>query len=345
MYNIDGSYGEGGGQLLRTAVALASIAGIPIQLHNIRGGRSNPGMSAQHLSAVRTVAALCDAEVAGLEMRSTELSFRPGKLRGGHFRCDVGTAGSITLVLQAVVPVALFCDTPVHLVITGGTDVKAAPPLDYFRHVFLPLLARLGLSLKINPIRRGYYPRGGGEVEVWITPGRPRSLQLKTPGTVEEIGGIVHASNLPSHIADRMERAVAGAFAGFPLGHIKKETPGRGEAIGQGGAAVVWASSTHTVLGGSALAERGVPAERVAENASRELREEIESGATLDIHAADQMLVYLALAGGESRFLCRTFSSHARTAVWLLEQFLPARFRISEVGKLARVETVRATEG
>lgn len=345
MYRIDGSYGEGGGQLLRTAVALAAVTGMPVEVFSIRGKRSNPGMSAQHLAAVRTVAALCDAETEGLELRSTRLVFRPGRLRGGRFRCDVGTAGSLTLVLQAALPAAISCEEPVYLVLTGGTDVKAAPPLDYFRYVFLPLLARLGLSIKVNLIRRGYYPRGGGEVEVSIKPARPTPLTLETPGAVEEVGGVVHVANLPGHIAQRMLGTATKAFEGFPRVHIEGETLGREDAVGQGGAAVLWARTVHTILGGSALAERGVPAERVAESAAKELHAEITSGATLDVHTADQMLIYLALADGPSTFLCRTFSSHAQTAIWLLEQFLPVRFEISQAGTLVRVDVVKVKEG
>lgn len=345
MHRIDGSYGEGGGQLLRTAVALAAVTGMPVEVFNIRGKRSNPGMSAQHLAAVRTVAALCNAETEGLELRSTRLVFRPGRLRGGRFRCDVGTAGSITLVLQAVLPAAIACEEPVHLVLTGGTDVKAAPPLDYFRHVFLPLLARLGLSIKVSLICRGYYPRGGGEVEVSIMPARPMPLMLETPGAVEEVGGIVHVANLPGNITQRMQRTASEAFAGFIPVHIEGETLGREYAVGQGGAAVLWARTVYTILGGSALAERGVPAERVAESAAMELRAEIASGATLDVHAADQILIYLALAGGPSGFHVRDLSSHAQTAIWLLEQFLQVRFQISKAGPLVRVDVVKVKEG
>jgi RNA 3'-terminal phosphate cyclase (ATP)/RNA 3'-terminal phosphate cyclase (GTP) len=148
MRAIDGSYGEGGGQLLRTAVALATITGQAVHLYNIRAKRSNPGLAAQHLTAVKAVAALCGAEAQGLETRSREIFFRPGPLRGDCFNFAVGTAGSITLVLQAALPVAVACGAKLQINISGGTDVRAAPPLDYFRHVLLPLLSSIGVRAK-----------------------------------------------------------------------------------------------------------------------------------------------------------------------------------------------------
>jgi RNA 3'-terminal phosphate cyclase (ATP)/RNA 3'-terminal phosphate cyclase (GTP) len=339
MREIDGSYGEGGGQLLRTAVALSAITGEPVRIVNIRAKRSNPGMAAQHVAAVRAVAMLCDARTEGLQIQSREIVFYPGPLRGGDFRFDIGTAGSITLVLQAALPAALVCGEACRMRITGGTDVRAAPPLDYFRHVLLPLLDPMGVRAAITILRRGYYPRGGGEIEVEVRPARRlRPRQLDAPGAVKEIVGWAHVSNLPFHVAQRMAQSARQALAPLPPAAIELVALGREEAIGAGGAMVLAARSEHTLLGASAVAERGVPAEKLGETAGWALREEISAGATLDIHAADQMLAYFALADGPSRFLARSFSTHAATAAWLLEQFLPVRITAIPEGRLVRVE-------
>ena len=335
MREIDGSYGEGGGQLLRTSVALAAITGQSVHLSNIRAKRSNPGLAAQHLTAVRAVATLCSAEVEGLQIKSQEIFFRPGSLRGGQFDFSVGTAGSITLVLQAALPVAVACGERLRMHITGGTDVRAAPPLDYYRHVLLPLLSGMGVRAKIDILRRGYFPRGGGEVTVEVEPSLPlQPLLVDAPGNLKKIRGFAHIANLPAHIAQRMANSALAELSVFPTPSIDLAVLGKGEAIGAGGAIVLAARMEHTSLGASATAQRGVPAEQLGSEAGQLLREEILSGATLDTHAADQILIYMALAGGTSRFLARDLSSHAATTIWLLEQFLPVHFSLSQSGHL-----------
>ncbi len=338
MREIDGSHGEGGGQLVRAACALAAITGEPFGLSNIRARRAPPGLAPQHLTAVRAIATMCDAEVEGLAVRSQALSFRPGRPRGGRFVFDVGTAGSIPLVVQAVLPVALACGAPVRMRLIGGTDIRAAPPLDYLRHVFLPLLAKLGLDVKLTLLRRGYYPRGGGEVEVEVRPARPRVLQLETPGPLQEIAGVAHVANLPAHIAERMQRAARQVLSAYPQARIQEQVLGRDEAIGPGGAIVLWARTAHSVLGGAAVAQRGVPAEQIGADAARALLLELTAGAVLDIHAADQILIYLAQARGASVFTARELSSHARSTLWLLQQFLPLRAQIAAHAGLTRLE-------
>lgn len=325
MRDIDGSHGEGGGQLLRTACALAAITGEAVHLHHIRARRTPPGLAPQHLTAVRAVAALCGARVEGLDLRSPELSFHPEKLRGGEFHFDVGTAGSVTLVLQALLPAALHAGAPVRIQLAGGTDVRAAPPLDYLRHVLLPLLAQMGAEVQLTLRRRGYYPRGGGLVEVLVQPRVLKGLRLETAGPVRQIRGIAHVSNLPAHIAARMQQTAVRLLADIAPVEIEQQILGRDQATGQGGAIVLWARADHALLGSSEVAQRGVPAERIAGAAVQALREDIVSGATLDLHASDQVLIYCALSRGPSCFQARTLSSHAQTTLWLLRQFLPLR--------------------
>jgi RNA 3'-terminal phosphate cyclase (ATP) len=335
MHEIDGAYGEGGGQLLRTSVALAAITGRPVHLRNIRARRANPGLAPQHLAAVEAVASLCDAQVDGLELRSREIWFRPGPLRGGQFDFRVGTAGSITLVLQAVLPVAVMCPERTSMRIAGGTDVRAAPPLDYFRHVLLPLISGMGVRAKIDVWRRGYYPRGGGEVFVEVKPSSSlQPLILATPGILTGIQVFAHIANLPGHISQRMVNSALAELTPFSTQGIELERIGRDRACGPGGAVVLVGQTENTRLGASAVAQRGMLSEELGAAGGRFLREEIVSGGTLDVNAADQVLVYLALAGRTSRFLTRLFSSHAVTTVWLLKQFLPVNFQVRQVGRL-----------
>lgn len=342
MIEIDGAYGEGGGQLVRTAVALSAITGKAIRLVNVRAKRKKPGLAPQHLAAVRAVAEVCSANTEGLQPGATAFAFSPRALKGGTFRFDVGTAGSVTLVLQALLPVLVASRAPAHVVVTGGTDVRQAPAADYLAEVMIRHLVRMGAILRLAIPRRGYYPRGGGEIAVEITPGELRPNSLSVPGALKRLEGTAHVANLPGHIAERMRGAALAQFAGFrPSGKIALRVLGHPEAIGQGGAIVAWAETEHTVLGAARVAERGVRAETLGEAVGRELRADLEAGATADVHAADQLLIYLALAGGESSFTTRELTSHARTAMWLIGRFLPVRFAAEEREGLFRIRVMR----
>jgi len=340
VIEVDASYGEGGGQLLRTAVALAVLTGSGVRLVNVRAGRRRPGLAPQHLAAVRALAALCDARCDGLELRSTRLVFEPrARPGGGELRVEVGTAGSVTLVLQALVPVLLAARATTRVVVAGGTDVRQAPTWDYFCRVLLPLLRRMGLGVEASILRRGYYPRGGGEVAVQVEPGVPSPLVLAGGPSRWRIEGDAHVANLPVSIAERMRAAALVALGG--AGSVGARGLSPDEAIGTGGAITVVAESDGGRLGASRVAERGVRAEALGEALGRELAADLASGAALDVHAADQVLVYTAMASGRSSFTARAISSHARTAMWLIPKFLPARFALEERGGLARVSVER----
>jgi RNA 3'-terminal phosphate cyclase (ATP) len=341
MRDLDGSYGEGGGQLLRTACAFSAITGEPVRLYNVRARRMPPGLAPQHLTAVKAVAALCDAHVTGLELRSREIVFRPGTRRGGEFHFDVGTAGCLTLVLQALLPVALVGDAPTRIHLTGGTDIRGAPPLDYFRFVHLPLLARMGAKIEIDVIRRGYYPRGGGHVVVQIQPGPLRPLGLAAAESVTHIGGLIHVANLPAHIATRMRDTAVRLLADIAPIRLEQQLLDKAGAVGPGGAIVLWAGGACILLGGAAVAQRGIPAERIAEHAAAPLRDDIHVGATVDVHAGDQLPVYAALADGSSCFRVRAVTTHAQTALWLLRQFVPLRVALKPADACTQVTLER----
>jgi len=336
MLEIDGSCGEGGGQLLRTAVALAAITRTAVHITRVRAGRSKPGLAAQHLTAVRAVAALCNAQVEGLAIGSQTIVFAPGAIQGGDFSFDVATAGSAPLVLQALLPVMISSGQRVSVCIRGGTDVRAAPPLDYLVHVLFPLLRRLGAQVTLLDVRRGYYPRGGGLVRVAVEPAVLTPYHFAAQGAPRHVGGIAHVANLPAHIAERMRRAALQVLGEGSSAHIESQVLSKPEAMGTGGAIVLWAETDGTVLGAGRVAQRGVPAESLGGDAARELVADLRAGATLDLHAADQLLIYLALSGHGS-YVTRTLTRHAQTAMWLIEQFLPVRFTTASRGDLVAV--------
>jgi len=338
---IDGSHGEGGGQLLRTAVALAAITGRALEIDHVRARRAKPGLAPQHMAAVRAVAALCGAQVDGVALRSQALTFVPGGARGETFDFDVGTAGSVTLVLQALLPVLIARGEAAEIAVRGGTDVRMAPPLDYFREVTLQLLARMGVRTELVARRRGYYPRGGGEVALRLQHSRLHPTAFACSGLVHRIDGLAHVARIDRNVAVRMRDAClaelsvrTGVRTEIDIAELASE-----QALGSGGAIVAWTRTDSTVLGAGRVAERGVRAETLGAAVAEELGADLAAGVGLDVHAADQMPVYLALAGGGS-FSTRWLSSHAQTAIWLIEQFLPVRFDATSEG--ARV-CVRAT--
>ncbi len=340
MLEIDGSYGEGGGQLLRLAIALSAITGAGVRITNIRARRDKPGLAAQHLAGVLAVGKLCDARIEGLTLRSNQIVFEPATLHGGDYHFDVGTAGSITLVLQALLPVMLAAHLPCKVHITGGTDVRQAPAADYLREVLIRLIERLGAWVTMRVLRRGYYPRGGGEIELAVRPVMLSSAVFDASGYNKTICGVAHVANLPEHIVLRMKQAAVNRLGAYGIqAHIETQVLGREAAFGSGGAIVCWLKSEQTVLGAARVAERSVSAETLGEAVGEELAADIVAGAALDAHATDQILVYLALAGGGS-FSTRNVSLHARTAMWLIEQFLPVTFEVTEASGLAYI-TVR----
>lgn len=336
---IDGSYGEGGGQILRSSIALSAILGRPAEIINIRAKRANPGLQPQHLTGVKTAAMLTDAHVEGAAKGSTRLRFEPKTLRCGAFEVDIGTAGSISLVIQIVAPILLYAPCATRLVITGGTDVAWAPPIDHMRHVFAPVLSRFGARLSIELLRRGHYPRGGGRVVLHVEPVRRlKAVDSLDFGKLAKISGISHAVNLPPHVAERQAKAAkeALAAAGY-LGEISIEV--RNDGLGPGSGVVLWAVSEEgNVVGGDALGERGKPAEAVGREAAEKLLKTLKTGASLDPHMADMAVLYMALAEGRSRFTTSEITLHLETNIYIIERFLPVKFNLSQTGGRYKIE-------
>jgi RNA 3'-terminal phosphate cyclase (ATP) len=340
MIEIDGSFGEGGGQIVRTAVALSAVTGKPVRITRIRQGRSKPGLAAQHARAITALAAICDARTSGATPGSSEIIFTPGDIRGGRHRVEIGTAGSVTLLMQCLLPALLRADGPCSLQILGGTDVQWSPAVDYFKNVFLPALSSFRARVSLEVLQRGYYPRGQGEVLLEVEPAKLKasyqeSMACDTAQIIQNIQntvqGVSHCSNLAEHVAARQADSAAEVLqqAGFSA-QISREAlrlPSLGSGI------TLWSGCK----GASSLGERGLPAEKVGRKAAEELIIELRSAATVDVHLADQLIPYLALAGGCCTV--REISLHARTNIWTVGHFLDAKIDIKEEKGLFRIES------
>lgn len=334
---IDGSYGEGGGQILRCSVALAALTGREVTINNIRAKRGKPGLAAQHLAAVMGVAALCDGDVENAFVGSTSITFRPGRVLGGSHELDVGTAGSVTLVLQSCLLASLHASAATEIEVRGGTNVQMSPPADYYLNVLIPLLGRMGYDVQMDLLSRGFYPQGGGAVRASIAPCPGlRALGLEERGRLEEVGGECFTQNLPEHVAHRMEDAVRQALLDHELRLRAHRTAGHSTGAGT----ALYARYQNTVLGADGLGKKGVPAERVGEEAAARLRQEMDGPGTLDVHAADQLLPYMALAGSPSAFRVREVTEHLTTQMWLLRQFLDVEFVMERDRRGAKVEVM-----
>ncbi|MDF0591778.1 RNA 3'-terminal phosphate cyclase [Candidatus Methanocrinis natronophilus] len=325
MIEIDGSFGEGGGQIVRTAAALSAVTGYPVRIKRIRENRPKPGLSPQHATAIKALARVADGEVEGAEPGSSELRFRPKDLVGGDYDVDIGTAGSVTLLIQCLLPALVFADSPSTLTVRGGTDVKWSPTIDYLSQVALPAFAEFGVMARLSCRQRGYHPRGGGVAVLETVPGKLVRADL-SPSESRSIEGISHSSNLPEHVVRRQSEAAAEALkrGGYDaeIGCVTQELPSTGSGI------TLWSGWK----GGSALGERGLPAERVGALAAEEIKRELGSKAAVDLHLSDQLVPYLALAGGS--YTAPIVSSHASTNIWTAKQFLEADISV-EVGAVA----------
>jgi RNA 3'-terminal phosphate cyclase (ATP) len=282
------------------------------------------------MTGVKAAAELCSGHLEGLEVGSTEFVFKPGKLRAGTFKFDVGTAGSVTLVLQTLMPILAFAPGGVHLEITGGTDVKWSPPIDYLRLVTLPILRKIGYRGDLETVRRGHYPKGGGLVRFSTQgPSRLQPLTNSHSGSVSKIYGISHATALPRHVAERQATLARKCLedAKLPPPSIDLEVIDDKKQLGPGSGIVLSADTQNGgILGSDALGERGRPAEEVGSNAGKILAEEIHSGAYLDRHMGDIIVPYLVLADGTSEVSVSRVTQHTRTNVKVAEWFTGRRF-------------------
>ena len=336
MVVIDGSHGEGGGQVLRTSLALAAVTGRPVRIEHIRAGRSKPGLRPQHLTAARAAAAICDARLEGDELGSQSLVFVPGgPPRPGEYVFDVaqaaktGSAGSVGLVLQTVlIPLALVTGES-RLTLRGGTHVPSAPSASYLEHVFLPAIARMGVSVQVDVVRWGFYPTGGGEMRVRIV-GRNESLRpivLTERGELQRVWGMAAAMNLPAHIPQRMTVRVRNVLEGEAVKPVQV-APRRLRGAGPGAGIFLFAEYARAIAGFTAYGRKGLPSERVAENACKDILAHHRAGVPLDPYLADQLVVPMAVAQGASHVTTSRVSPHLLTNVWTVRQFLAVEINV-----------------
>lgn len=347
MLVIDGAHGEGGGQILRSSLALSLATGTPFRIHHIRAGRAKPGLLRQHLTSVEAARTIGDATVDGAVLRSPELTFIPGAVRPGAYRFDIGSAGSTLLVIQALLPALLVNEGWFELTVEGGTHNPAAPTYDYFARVLVPILSGLGARVEPALGRPGFYPAGGGKVRLTVEGlggrGRLAPLELLDRGDVHTRSITALLSNLPRHIG---EREIAAARARLGWDPAVTAIIDEARAHGAGNAVTIEVGAAHvtelfTAIGGFAAdrtdparvrspRERGVPAETVAERAADDAAAWLAAGVPVGEHLADQLLVPLALGRG-GRFRTTPPSLHTTTQIDLLRQFLGIEVRAAEV--------------
>jgi len=340
---IDGAHGEGGGQVVRTAVALSALTGAPLEVVNVRAGRGNPGLQAQHLTAVLAAAGLCGAEVRGAARGSVRFLFTPaGPVRAGEYGFDIGTAGAATLVAQTVLLPLAGAGGASRVTLTGGTHVPHAPPAEYLEAAYLPLLRRAGVEATWRSPAAGFYPRGGGRCELAIQgPPRPAALDLTERGRLLSLRAFVITANLAEHVAARgaatVERCLKAIGRRVTVERRDLPSPGPGAAV------VLAAECEGGAAAFTGLGERGRPMEAVAEAPCAEFLAWWESGAACDEHLADQLVLPLALAGGESAWTTPRVTEHLRTVLWVAGHFLDLEWSLDEpAGGPARVCLRRA---
>ncbi|GAB4387821.1 MAG: RNA 3'-terminal phosphate cyclase [Thermodesulfovibrionales bacterium] len=323
MIEIDGSLGEGGGQILRTALSLSALTGKAFRIFSIRKARPRPGLMPQHLTAVRAAAQAAGARVDGASQGSEELVFRPGRTSPGRYEFDIGTAGSTGLLFQTLLPPLLFAGGRSGLLLKGGTHVPWSPPFNYLKEVFLPMLGRLGARVEAGIEAYGFYPRGGGRVSFGIEPSDGlRPADFLERGRLLGVRGVSAAARLPLSVAQRQRQAALealGALAGAPVEveALEVSSPGQGTFV------FLRADYEGAVCGFSALGARGKRAEEVGREAASALLGHHASGACVDAHLADQLALYLALAGGESRVRTSAVTGHLSSNLRVIEMFLP----------------------
>jgi len=339
--SIDGSLLEGGGQILRNSVAYSVLTGVPVHVHRIRAKRKDGGLKAQHLTAIKLLEALCWGRLEGGQIRSAEITFYPNCLYGGQFEADIKTAGSVALLIQAALPCLLYAREPCFLVLKGGTNATLSPQIDYLTKVLQPILEKhTGCKFELDIVKRGYYPKGGGEVHLRVDPIKEplKPIILTDPGKVQqiEIRAFV-AGKIPDHVGNRIIASAKGILGKtFDLSMIKdemvRESPAK--SVGDGTGLIIVATTTSgCIFGTSSLGEMGKTAEAVGKEAAEELVKNIKYGGCVEEYLQDQLIIYMALANGESKMLSGPISLHTETAIWIAQTLTKAKFQVEKLDK------------
>lgn len=341
MLTIDGSLGEGGGQILRSTLALSAITGTPVRVERIRGRRPKPGLQRQHLVAVQAAACVCGAQLEGDALHSREIAFAPQQPMAGDWRFDIGSAGSSTLVLQTILPILMHAPGPTTVAIGGGTHNPKAPPVEFLQECLLPVLARVGISATVELERHGFYPAGGGRIRAAVQPlGATAPLELVERGKQVGRSALATSANLPGHVVEREARHFKHAL------HWSHDEVDEAEvqADGPGNIMVARLRFAQVVEVASACGELRKSAEQVAHEVAQQVRRYLEVTAPVGEHLADQLLLPLALAGG-GRFRTVTPSEHTRTNADVIARFLGEVVTFTELGTDDWMVAVRGRSG
>lgn len=328
MIEIDGSHGEGGGQIVRTAVALSAATSRAVCIKAIRRGRPRPGLAPQHVSAIKALSSICGARTTGVHIGSQEIEFFPGPVRKGSYNIDIGTAGSITLLVQCLLPALTVADGPVTATIRGGTDVLWSPTIDYMERVALRAISLYGVCAALSHSVRGYYPKGGGLAVLHVKPSALHPHSIDESGSIQSnaVYGISHACNLKADVAQRQASAAkdtliaCGIDAEIEIEIEETEGPSIGSGI------TLWSG----YRGSSSLGARGVRAEEVGRKAAMDLIREIMGKGSVDVHLADQLIPYLAFVGGQ--YSTNEITNHTMTNIWTAGHFLDRMVKITRSG-------------
>jgi RNA 3'-phosphate cyclase len=342
MIEIDGSQKSGSGTILRLSVALATICEEPLHIYNIRQTRPQQGLKPQHLEAVLTAAKLCDAELKGAVLGSREIWFTPRKVKSGRIEAEIGTAGSIPMLLMAVLPICAFAEDSIELQVSkGGTDVSYSPTINYLRFVFLSMLKRMGLDASLVVRKYGYYPKGMGEATLTVQPCKSlRALNLGNFGSIRAIQGVSTCTFLEDRkVAERQAKAANEYLKTKGLAANIQIVNDRSNPLQKGSSITLWAETdTSVIIGADAIGELKKPSEAVGREAAEKLYAEIVAKPTVDVHLADMLIPYIALAKGKSVFLAREVTEHVETNIWLAEKLLNVRFKVEKIGRFYRIE-------
>ncbi len=314
MIKIDGSYGEGGGQILRTAIALSCVTQEPVEIFNIRANRPKPGLAMQHLKGIESAKMITNADVEGLKLGSTRVVFKPKSLRGGEFKIDIGTAGSVTLILQTILLPSLYAERESRFEIRGGTDVKWSPSVDYVRFVTFEALKDLNARVDLSLIARGYYPEGGGKIVVDVEPSKLEGREFREL-KCDVIKGISHCQNLPSHVAERQRKSAKEILEskGYKV-DIDVEVR---KGISTGSGITLWCGYKGSV----SLGEKGKRAEIVGRECAEGLLKELERDGTFDKHLADQVMPFSAVAKGKTVYTTTEVTKHQISNAYVINKF------------------------